>query len=206
MIRELALQRGLQHPLRQLLQQAALTGEFHATGLGPGNQLGDQPVIHGIRRTHSGLPGLGVTRHVSHQLSLPARELHRVRNLYSDLTRIAAGLTGDAERLTPADVFARMEPLLETFSDLEDLCPRPKAFPVGIRRPKPPTGPDNVAGPVPDPWFVAGPLPDPWFVDLTPVHALPVLEALDTLAEAFTDGQASQQFGEVLANARNGIA
>ncbi|MEW2306878.1 hypothetical protein AB0958_44330, partial [Streptomyces sp. NPDC006655] len=26
---------------------------------------------------HSGLPGLGVTRHVSHQLSLPARELHR---------------------------------------------------------------------------------------------------------------------------------
>lgn len=77
MIRELALQRRLQHPLRQLLQQAALPGELHPTGESPGNQLGDQPVIHGTRRTHSGLPGLGVTRHVSHQLSLPARELHR---------------------------------------------------------------------------------------------------------------------------------
>lgn len=31
----------------------------------PGNQLGDQPVIHGARPTHSGLPGLGVTRHVN---------------------------------------------------------------------------------------------------------------------------------------------
>lgn len=126
----------------------------------------------------------------------------KARSLYSELTRVAASLNGDAERLTPADVFARMEPLLETFSDLEDLCPRPKVFPVAVRRPKP----DDVAGPLPDPWFVAGPVPDPWFVDVTPVQALPVLEALDTLAEAFTDDQAAQQFGEVLANARNGIA
>ncbi|MFI1651022.1 hypothetical protein ACH4XT_29335 [Streptomyces avidinii] len=139
----------------------------------------------------------------------------KARTLYSELTRVAAGLNGDAERLAPADVFARMEPLLETFSELEDLCPRPKVFPVGIRRPKPPTGPDDVAGPLPDPWFVAGPLPDPWFVagplpdpwfvDLTPVQALPVLDALDTLAEGFTNAQAAQQFGEVLANARNDI-
>jgi hypothetical protein len=77
MIGEFALQRGLQHPLRQLLQQAALPGELHPTGLSPGHQLGDQTVIHGARPTHNGLHGLDVTRHVSHQLSLPARELHR---------------------------------------------------------------------------------------------------------------------------------
>ncbi|WKD31860.1 hypothetical protein [Streptomyces xanthophaeus] len=147
----------------------------------------------------------------------------RARRLHRKLTRVAAGLNGDAERLTPVDVFARMEPLLESFSELEDLCPRPKVFPVGIRRPKPLTGPDEsagplpdpwlvagplpdpwlVAGPLPDPWFVAGPLPDPWFVGLTPVEALPVLDALDTLAEAFTDVQAARQFGEVLADARD---
>ncbi|MFJ4536691.1 hypothetical protein ACIP39_12100 [Streptomyces tibetensis] len=127
----------------------------------------------------------------------------RARDLYGKLTQVAASANGDAERLTPADVFARMEPLLETFSELEDLCPRPKVFPVGIRWPKPPTSPDDVTGPVPDPWFVAGPVPDPWFADLTPVQALPVLEALDTLAEAFTDDQAAQQFGEVLADARD---
>jgi hypothetical protein len=75
-IGELALQRGLQHPLRQLLQQAAFPGELHPTGLSPGHQLSHQPVIHGARPTHSGLPGPDVTCHVSHQLSLPARELH----------------------------------------------------------------------------------------------------------------------------------
>lgn len=66
------LQRGLHHHC-QLLQETTLPGVFHATGLSPGNQ----PVVHGARLTHSGLPGLGVTRHVIHQLSLPARELHR---------------------------------------------------------------------------------------------------------------------------------
>lgn len=76
-IGELALQGGLQYPFGQLLQQAALPGELHPTGLGPGHQLGDQPVIHAARRTHSGLPGPDVARHVSHQLPLPARELHR---------------------------------------------------------------------------------------------------------------------------------
>ncbi|MFE3947195.1 hypothetical protein ACFXPV_35860 [Streptomyces sp. NPDC059118] len=73
MISELTFQRGLQHPFGQLLQQTTLPGELHPTGLGPGHQ----PVIHGARHTHSGLPDLDVTRHVSHQLSLPARELHR---------------------------------------------------------------------------------------------------------------------------------
>ncbi|WP_406735553.1 HAD hydrolase-like protein [Streptomyces sp. NBC_01108] len=46
--------------------------------MGPGHQFGNQTVIHSIQRTHGGLPGLDVTHHVSHQLSLPARELHRL--------------------------------------------------------------------------------------------------------------------------------
>jgi hypothetical protein len=76
MIGELALQGRLQHPAGQLGQQTTLTGQLRATGLGPGHQLPNQLLTHGIQRASRGLHGLGVTRHVSHQLSLPARELH----------------------------------------------------------------------------------------------------------------------------------
>ncbi|MFD6418775.1 hypothetical protein [Streptomyces sp. NPDC060194] len=61
------------------MQETALTGELHPTGLGTGHQLGDQAVVHSTRPTHSGLPGLYVTRHVSHQLSLSYEELHHSR-------------------------------------------------------------------------------------------------------------------------------
>jgi hypothetical protein len=137
----------------------------------------------------------------------------KARTVYGDLTRVAAGLSDGAENLAPSDVFARVEPLLETFSDIEDLCPPPRHFPVGFRWPsgwpRPPRNTEAAeAGPVPDPWLVMGPVPDPWqpFADVTSVRGLPVLEALDALAEAFTDAQAAKQFGDVLADVRSDIA
>lgn len=54
MVGDLALQGGLQQPVRQLLEQSALAGQLQALGLGPGDQFVDQPVIHSSR---AGLPG-----------------------------------------------------------------------------------------------------------------------------------------------------
>ncbi|QKW06539.1 hypothetical protein HUT18_09115 [Streptomyces sp. NA04227] len=142
----------------------------------------------------------------------------KAREVYAELTRVAAGLNGNRQSLTPADVFARMEPVLDTLSELEDLCPPPRPLPVGVRWPKPPVGGNEVAGPLPDPWLVLGPVPDPWLVsapfpqpwepfqDVAPVRALPVLEALGSLAEAFSDGQAGKRFGKVLTGVRDNLA
>jgi hypothetical protein len=47
---DLALQRGLQQPLGQLLQQPALAGQLQALGLGAAHQLVDRLVVHGLRR------------------------------------------------------------------------------------------------------------------------------------------------------------
>ncbi|ALO12194.1 hypothetical protein AQF52_6601 [Streptomyces venezuelae] len=131
----------------------------------------------------------------------------KARTAYGDLTQVAASLNGGNETVTPMDAFARMEPLLETFADIEDLCPPPRRIPIGIRWPNATRDLDVVEGPVPDPWLIMGPLPDPWlpFPDVTPVRALPVLEALGSLAEAFTDRQAAKKFGEVLARAQSDI-
>ncbi|MFJ5549033.1 hypothetical protein [Streptomyces sp. NPDC093225] len=126
----------------------------------------------------------------------------KARTVYGDLTRAAASLDGKAQALKPKEVFARMEPLLDTFSDIEDLCPPPR--PIHIRWPKPHLERET-AGPLPDPWLVLGPLPDPWFADVTPVRALPVLEALDSLAGEFSDSKTGALFREALAGARAGI-
>ncbi|MDQ0956362.1 hypothetical protein QFZ66_000240 [Streptomyces sp. B4I13] len=43
------LESGLQEPLRQLLEQPALTGQLKALGLSPAHQLVNQPVVHRLR-------------------------------------------------------------------------------------------------------------------------------------------------------------
>lgn len=61
MISKLALQRRFQHPLGQLLQEAALPGELHATGLSPRNQLGDQPSSTALAPLTAAFPGPSVS-------------------------------------------------------------------------------------------------------------------------------------------------
>ncbi|WP_405753542.1 hypothetical protein OHA19_39725 (plasmid) [Streptomyces sp. NBC_00012] len=79
MVGDLALQGGLQQPLRQLLEQSALAGQLQSLGLSSGDQLVDQPVIHHPRRLRLyrlAYLGLG---HVltGHRCILHDRELHR---------------------------------------------------------------------------------------------------------------------------------
>ncbi|MDQ1032642.1 hypothetical protein QF035_010224 [Streptomyces umbrinus] len=50
---DLALQGGLQQPLRQRLQQPTLAGQLQTLGLGPAHQLVDQLVVHSLCRTAS---------------------------------------------------------------------------------------------------------------------------------------------------------
>ncbi|MFI6893866.1 hypothetical protein ACIBM4_07125 [Streptomyces sp. NPDC050256] len=73
MIGQLSFESRLQHPLRQLLQQPTLTGQLQPAGLSPGHHLSHQSIIH------TGLVHPGTHRHVSHQLPLSTRELHRSR-------------------------------------------------------------------------------------------------------------------------------
>ncbi len=47
---DLAFQSGLQHPLRELLQQPALPSQLQTAGLGPVDQLTDQLVVQQVRR------------------------------------------------------------------------------------------------------------------------------------------------------------
>ena len=73
-----------------LLQEAALPGVFQAIGLSPGNQFGDQPVVHGARPTHSGLPASVslVTSVVNCRFQLGSYTAHR-----TDPVRVARSAT-----------------------------------------------------------------------------------------------------------------
>ncbi len=81
-IGHLALERGLQQPLGQLLQHPALTGQLQPAGLGAAQQLRDELLI----QAGCGLRVLGVLHaghHVGHQVHFHDRELHR--SFYSPL-------------------------------------------------------------------------------------------------------------------------
>lgn len=72
-IGDLAFEGGLEEPLRQLLQQPALAGQFDPVGLRPVHQLTDQLVVQAIRlqpRRLNFLHGLSRHGHVCRQVSL----------------------------------------------------------------------------------------------------------------------------------------
>jgi hypothetical protein len=83
---DLALERGLDQPLRQLGQQAALTGQRQPTLARSPGQAGDQLLVHRVQPAsadrHTAVESVQVHslplgHHISHRVLPPRSELHR---------------------------------------------------------------------------------------------------------------------------------
>ena len=112
---DLALQRGLQHPLRQLLQQPALAGQLQPTRTGPGGEPVDQLLVDRVQRVRCWplFVNLGrvPSRQVRHRCHLQDQELHRSSySPHRELPEAAAAVTVASGSVRPMMGLDRPEP------------------------------------------------------------------------------------------------